>query len=429
MTGPDTPRAWDTSETALIQQLETTGGIAFVALKNPGSPSAFSSGGVRPGMASAEVAAALEAISAAGAQILDFYPAVGAARVRLTPAAAAAVWRSPFGDFVEPLGEDTAEVPGTVGTRAVPAVAAAPRGAMSQITPWGISMIGAPAVWGQVTGAGVRIMIMDFGVKSHRDLPSVPLNHCGGLLGACDPPEQYGTLEAGGFFALNNDLDVVGTAPGITSANIFTWRYCYLSGSSVLCNRSIEMNGFQAALDSGVKVIAIPISLPEYDAGEDAWIATLWSNNIVVVAPLPIVAGTQPEEADSTFPSRLLNVVGVAGVADDTTFFAGTSPCGTYSSKYGPMVDLVAPFWGITTGNNNDLWYYCGNSHGVTHVAGVLALMREKFPSYTASALVDKLFSPRSTGVPQAGTITTGMALFMPLGHSIFRRLRRLRLA
>lgn len=87
----------------------------------------------------------------------------------------------------------------------------------------------------------------------------------------------------------------------------------------------------------------------------------------------------------------MLNVVGVAGVKTDTSF-ADSSACGAYSSKYGPMVDLVAPFWGLTTGNNNDLWTYCGNSHGVTHVAGVLALMRQKFPSYTASALVEKLF-------------------------------------
>lgn len=390
MTVPGTPRAWDTSETALIQELQRVGGVAFVAFKNPESPTAFSNGGLRLGMGSTEVARALDAISAAGGEILDFYPAVAAARMRITPAAAALLRRSLFVDFVEPLGEGIAEVTGASGTRAA-SVAAAPRAPMAQTTPWGITMIGAPTVWGQATGAGVRVMIMDYGVKSHRDLPSVPLNHCGGLLGACSPPEQYGTFEAGGFFALNNTLDVVGTAPGITSANIFTWRFCYVSGSSSLCNRSIQMNGFQAALDSGVKVIAVPISLRDYSAAEASWIAALWSNNIVVVAPLPIVSGTIPTPADSTYPAQLLNVVGVAGVKDDTTF-ANNSACGAYSSKYGPMVDLVAPFWGITTGNNNDLWTYCGNSHGVTHVAGVLALMRQKFPSYTASALVNKLF-------------------------------------
>lgn len=261
MTVPGTPRTWDTSETALIQELERVGGIAFVAFKNPESPTAFSSGGLRLGMASTEVARALDAISALGGEILDFYPAVGAARMRLAPTAAAALRRSPFVDFVEPLGEGTAEVPGALGTIAPSAVAPAPRGPMAQITPWGITMIGAPTAWGEATGAGVRVMIMDYGVKNHRDLPSVPLNHCGGLYGACDPPEQYGTFEAGGFFALNNGLDVVGTAPGITSANTFTWRWLYDIGGTTYYDRSMELNGFQAALDSGVKVVAIEVSI------------------------------------------------------------------------------------------------------------------------------------------------------------------------
>ena len=80
---PPEPRAWDTSDVALVAAVAAESGHAVVAFKEPASTRALQTG-VRAAVSAATVAAGLAILQEQGAQVLDMYDAIGAAHVRMT---------------------------------------------------------------------------------------------------------------------------------------------------------------------------------------------------------------------------------------------------------------------------------------------------------------------------------------------------------
>jgi subtilisin len=92
--------------------------------------------------------------------------------------------------------------------------------ASTQETPWGISRVGAPRA---NTGAGIAVYVIDTGIdRRHRDLNvssvGFAAENCrgGGCQAAWDDDHGHGTHVAGTIGAKQNDVDVVGVAPGVT---------------------------------------------------------------------------------------------------------------------------------------------------------------------------------------------------------------------
>ena len=379
---PPEPRAWDTSDVALVAAVAAESGHAVVAFKEPASGRVLQTG-VRAAVSAATVAAGLEILQAQGAQVLDLYDAIGAAHVRMDATLATALRSNPLVDYVEPRQHGA-----ILGTRSRFAKSDGVQ-VLTQTVPWGITLVGAPSAHAVTTGAGAKIQIIDSGHdQGHEDLPLVPDVNCSGSSGGCNDtyPNSHGTHVLGIFTARNNSVGVLGVAPGVNPADVYVYGACSSGGS---CPTDEVTIGINAAIFTA-NVLSFSIGQP-FDVPQSNAVAQAWSNGIVIVA----AAGNNGAPGQVSYPALYTNVIGVSGVRPDKSF-ASTSPCGYWSNE-GDSVDLAAPFWALSTvpgdGYEDETMGWCGTSMAAPHVAGAAALVKAKNPTWSNQQVRDKLFA------------------------------------
>ncbi|HEU4884605.1 MAG TPA: S8 family serine peptidase [Longimicrobium sp.] len=384
---PPAARPWDRDPAALATAVSAVGGYAVVTFKEPGSARALATGN-RGAVTAGTVRAGLELLERNGVEVLELLDAIGGARVRMSGPSAAAVAASPLVDFVEPRQYASLQ---------------------AQTTPWGITMVGAPAFWATNTGTGARIEIVDTGhQQNHVDLPAVPSANCAGLYGGCDDGGiWHGTHVMGIIAARNNTDGVVGVAPGITGANTYVYGACDSATNGCATDQ------ITAGINAGIfnaDVINLSVGGTAYDAGMATAVANAWSSGIVLVA----AAGNNLSNT-TFYPAAYTNVVGVSGVNSNKTFAgSGTTVCGGYSN-YGAHVDIAAPFEAYSTIGVNTYGTLCGTSMAAPHVTGVAALLKSQNPTWTNQQIVDSLYA-RAEDLGTAGKdVYFGYGLVRPV--------------
>lgn len=245
--------------------------------------------------------------------------------------------------------------------------------------PWGVDRIDADLVWNSDTGSGVKVAVIDTGIDgNHLDLAA---NLAGGVnfvasgKGApwariadptrWDDDNGHGTHVAGTIAGVDNEIGVLGVAPG---ASLYAVKVLDKTGSGYL---SDVISGIEWAINNNMDVINMSLgSSSDVQALHDASDAA-FAAGIVVVA-----AAGNDYGGPVIYPAAYGSVIAVSAT-DSSNSLAGFS-------SVGAEVELAAPGVGILS-TWNDGYYntISGTSMAAPHVTGTVALVLSVNPNLT----------------------------------------------
>ncbi|MEE8391201.1 MAG: S8 family peptidase [Anaerolineae bacterium] len=263
---------------------------------------------------------------------------------------------------------------------------------------WAWETIEAPAAWGYSRGQGVLIAVVDTGTDlNHPDLASkVRTDIDYDFVNDDNEAEDdhgHGTHVSGiAAAATNNSVGVAGLG---WEATILPLKVINQDGNGDTTDLA---EAIRYATDNGADVINMSIggtTDPCCDCPSSVQAAADYAhaNGVVLVAASGNHGGDVPNV--EMFPANCEHVLGIAATErDDST---------AVYSNYGTHVSVAAPGSGIySTLRGATYGYKQGTSMATPHVAGLAALLRARYPSYTpdeiASAILDNADDVGGTG-------------------------------
>ncbi len=240
--------------------------------------------------------------------------------------------------------------------------------------------------WSLSKGGSGLVAVLDTGVQpDHPDLSGrvvAGYDFVNGDSNAADD-NGHGTWVAGIIAAKPNDG--YGIAGISWSDRILPVKIMNSSGTG---STSALISGIRWAADRGATVINMSVGGFPYAQGVQDAVNYAWAKGSVLIG----AAGNNNRE-EKFYPASLTNVVSVSATQRDDEF--------SHWSSWGPALDVSAPGSSVQTTNctagscPNRSWgshtYISGTSFATPNVAGVVALIRARYPSYSPQQVVDRL--------------------------------------
>ncbi|MBI4458018.1 S8 family peptidase [Candidatus Uhrbacteria bacterium] len=247
-----------------------------------------------------------------------------------------------------------------------------------QETPWGITRVGAPDVWGTTRGAGVIVAVIDTGIDpTHSDLSAnilAGVNFTSRRATAWGDDNGHGSHVAGTVAALDNAIGVVGVAP---AAKLYAVKVLDRNGSGYL---SDVVAGINWSVQNGADILSMSLGTSAdiqsmHDACDNAAAA-----GTLVVAAAGNSGDGDPATDDVGYPAKYGSVVAVAATDVNDAL--------AYFSSDGPDVELSAPGLNVkSTWKGGGYRTISGTSMATPHVSGLAALLVAANPAWTADCL------------------------------------------
>lgn len=255
-----------------------------------------------------------------------------------------------------------------------------------EILPWGIDRIDADSVWdtdsnlivdfGSNIGEGVKVAVLDTGIdKDHPDLAN---NLAGGInivnyRKSYDDDNGHGTHVAGIIAGIDNEIGVLGTAPG---AVLYAVKVLNKKGQGWL---SDIIDGLDWCINNGIDVINMSFGTSSSNQTFQEAITKVYNAGIVQIA----AAGNNyggPVDYPAAFRETI--AVSAEDISDNFASF----------SSAGEEVDLIAPGVDIFSTYKEDGYKtLSGTSMACPHVTGVAALILRNQPFYTPDEVLNVL--------------------------------------
>jgi subtilisin family serine protease len=265
---------------------------------------------------------------------------------------------------------------------------------------------------GDGTGTvNANVAILDTGVlQTHPDLnvykcfSFVNNPTLGTPLNNCNDGDGHGTHVAGTVAAKDNNIGVVGKAPG---AKIWAMKVLGDDGSGTFSD-IVEALDYVASHADEIDVVNLSLGGEgTYPPVEDA-ITKLVNNKKVVVV---VAAGNSNMDANNFTPARTPAAITVSAISDSNGKCGGGGPATSYGpddsfatySNHGSVVDIAAPGTDVySTFKNSSYTIMSGSATVAANVAGAAALYISMNPSATPDQ-VDEALKSSGTKAPQSG--------------------------
>lgn len=248
-------------------------------------------------------------------------------------------------------------------------------------TQWNHSLMNINAAWADgYTGRGVKVAILDTGFYAHHP----EINFAGGESLFDDDPwtndhTGHGTHIAG-IVGANKDSEFSGISPDAQLYGIKIYHRDHVTENGAPYTDVQSMtDGIYAALKRKAQIIVISSSVPEGDSALHKAVQTARQKGALIIA----AGGNQAEHVQ--YPAAYDEVLAVASVDEQAL------PTADFTS--GPENDFVAPgkdIGGLSTPDSPYGYpyvYMSGSSQAAPHVAGLAAILTEKYQGDTEKAL------------------------------------------
>lgn len=238
---------------------------------------------------------------------------------------------------------------------------------------WGVSDVNAPASWQSgFTGKGVKVAVIDTGAATHSDLSITGGTNVisGATTTSFSDDNGHGTHVAGIIGAKGINGGVKGVAP---DASIYAVKALDSSGSGYT---SDIISGIDWAIENKMDIVSMSLGSSQSDTSLQNAVDTAYNSGILVVAAAGNDGNADGTGTNVEYPANYSSVIAV-GAVDSTNTRA-------YFSSTGSKVEVSAPGVNITsTYLNGSYAQMSGTSMATPFVAGDLALLKQKYPSYT----------------------------------------------
>lgn len=252
-------------------------------------------------------------------------------------------------------------------------------------TPWSLQRVLLDELWDQATGEGAEVAVIDTGVDDDNPQIEPALQKGKDFVGKTDGTEDtvgHGTRVAGIIAA--QPVKGSGFSGLAYDAEILPLRYTGGDGQEGEGNSRTMSRAINAAVAAEVDIINISSDTAEKKPSDDlaAAVARAVAADILVV----VAAGNDGTDGklEKTYPAAYPGVLAVAA-SDRNNERAEFSQSGKF-------VDIAAPGVGmVSTVPNGGQCAADGTSFAAPYVAGVAALMVEKYPDWTSQEIAARL--------------------------------------
>lgn len=259
---------------------------------------------------------------------------------------------------------------------------------------WGISKVKAPTSWSTgLSGQGVKVAVVDTGVATnHPDLKVAGGASFVSYTSSYNDDNGHGTHVAGIIGAENNGTGTIGVA---YNADIYGVKVLESSGSG---NLSSIIAGIDWSVANDMDIINLSLGTSVGSTALKSAVDRAYQSGAVVVA----AAGNSGNSAGTgdtvNYPAKYDSVIAVGATDryDRRASFSST----------GPTVEIAAPGAAIlSTYLNGQYSTLSGTSMASPYAAGILALYKQKYPSYS-NAQLRQLLINKSIDLGPAGRDT-----------------------
>ena len=225
---------------------------------------------------------------------------------------------------------------------------------------WALNKISIFQLW-QITTVKEEIVVavLDTGIDpDHQDLNGLIVAEAD-FTDSSSPNDihGHGTHVAGIIAAKNDDIGIVGAAPGCRLLN------AKVADDVGRCQALSLAEGIIWAVNNGASVINISLEIREPSPQLEEAVNYAWNRGSIIIA----AAGNNGSQSP-VYPACYKNCIAVAAVNQDDNL----APL----SNYGDWVDVAAPGFDIySTLPNNSYGYKTGTSFATAYVSGMAALL------------------------------------------------------